>query len=175
MHSWMQARLIVWLMRSQESCLEEKYTSSPYWEVIFTDEILWVFLRDLGGSDELKQKLRHVSVWIPWILQRLFPRLPVTAEGGQCLLKDGICLNKNVKEVTSHWNGMNWWDILVYLLFTLNSYLVFSIQYLCLVFCRQSWCLCVANMEKEKTIHPHRRRSSIFAGVFCSLEASGRE
>lgn len=52
----------VWLMRSQESCLEEKYTSSPYWEVIFTDEILRVFLRDLHDPMSLNKASACFSV-----------------------------------------------------------------------------------------------------------------
>lgn len=97
----------VWLMRSQESFLEEKYTSSPYLipknkvlhheEVIFTDEILRVFLRDLHDPMSLNKTSACFSV-NNWILQRFFPRPPVTAEGGQRLLEDGICLNKNVKQ-----------------------------------------------------------------------------
>ena len=126
-------------------------------------------------SDELKQSFGMFQCEYLELCTGIFPRPFATKSRRGTVFVRGWYMFEKCQ--TSHWSGMNWWDILAYLLSTLNSYLVlvFSIQYLCLVFCRQSWCLCVANMEKEKTIHPHRRRSSIFAGVFCSLEASGWE
>lgn len=156
---WWGLKRVVW---------KKKYTSSPYWEVIFTDEILRVFLRDLHDPMSLNKASACFSV----------NTLDFAKAFYSYSRRDNVCWRMVYVWTKMSKKSLKWHELVghsCYLLSTLNSYLVFSIQYLCLVFCRQSWCLCVANMEKEETIHPHRRRSSIFAGVFCSLEASGRE
>ena len=165
------------------------YVLNRYINMFFMIGVTWFLLRFLECSSKSTWYVVLVVARFPMSLnkasacfsvntlncaQGFFPRPFATkSRRGTAFVRGWYMFEQKCQ--TSHWSGMNWWDILAYLLSTLNSYLVFSIQYLCLVFCRQSWCLCVANMEKEKTIHPHRRRSSIFAGVFCSLEASGRE
>lgn len=174
MHSWMQARLMVWRFGwwwgLKRLFLEEKYTSSPYWEVIFTDEILRVFLRDLHDPMSLNKASACFSVNTLDFAKAFsspasYSRRGTMFAGGWYIFEQ--------KCLTSRWNGMNWWDILVtcYLRWTHILYTRYNVF---------AWYFVAslgvfANMEKEKTIHPHRRRSSIFAGVFCSLEASGWE
>lgn len=50
---WWGLKRVVW---------KKKYTSSPYWEVIFTDEILRVFLRDLHDPMSLNKASACFSV-----------------------------------------------------------------------------------------------------------------
>lgn len=108
MHSWMQARLMVWRFGwwwgLKRLFLEEKYTSSPYWEVIFTDEILRVFLRDLHDPMSLNKASACFSVNTLDFAKAFsspasYSRRGTMFAGGWYIFEQ--------KCLTSRWNGMN--------------------------------------------------------------------
>ena len=124
MHSWMQARSEVLvdrlMMRSRKTKKTSRrlplYVLNRYINMFFMIGVTWFLLRFLECSSKSTWYVVLVVARFPMSLNKasacfsvntlncaqgfFLAPLPLRAEGGPRLLEDGICLNKNVKQVT---------------------------------------------------------------------------